>query len=477
MHNYVNMSHIKKKHQFQKVLEEYDFMKNQLERNGEKQSSDETILLLNAEKLNFQEFERIFFMLRHTLTLQTIILKSNVTYDIMNDITKPHEAERYDDGPIFFTKYALRTTYQAITDYLYNSDRIKILAFKNIPITNDLPVLCQGIRSNRSIRVLNFEDCDICDDGCIQICQALRKSPIESLGLENCKINLTGASWLAWLIREQSMLRTLTTWNKYQNDNEYKTEQGIRKLAINDNPGIKDTGAKFIIGTLFDDNWVTHIHMQNTGLSDVTGHLILRLLRQNKSITIFNIGRNYATSRCMVERITEILSKTLTEVNNFLTKPRSNKKHIINKKKSSRKKKRSIDKLLTDKSQQTSEYSLYHQPFLLVESNEKYKIYSNRPSSDSSSNRLPPVIPRQYDPVAQIDSYSHRERLKNQNRMLLKDAENKKKLNDLIGSNAIEKREIRKKKTLSQPSTFSNNKYNWLETKHLSPLKGKGLIM
>ncbi|XP_024214673.1 protein Cep78 homolog [Halyomorpha halys] len=473
------MSHIKKKYQFQKVLEDYDFMKNQLERNGEKLSCDETVLFLNAEKLNFQECERIFFMLRHTLTLQTIILKSNVNQNIVNEVVKLQDAEKYKDGPIFFTKYALRTTYQAITDYLYNSDRIKILAFKNIPITNDLPILCQGIRSNRSIRVLNFEDCDICDDGCIQICQALRKSPIESLGLENCKINLTGASWLAWLIREQSMLRTLTTWNKYQNENEYKTEQGIRKLAINDNPGIKDTGAKFIIGTLFDDNWVTHIHMQNTGLSDVTGALIIRLLRQNKSITIFNLGRNYATSRCMVERIGEVLAKTLTEASIIPIQPKSNRKQSIIKKKNSRKKKRSIDKLLFDKSQQTSEYSLYCQPFLLVDPNQKHKISSNKYIinsyyNDSSCNPLPSVIPKQFDPVSEIDNYSQRQSFKLKKKRQMKNTENRKKIDY---SYPIGKKENRKKTTISQPSTFSYM-YDWQEeSKDFSSSNAKGLVL
>ena len=358
---------IKKRFHFQKVLEEYDFMKQKLESNGE-DNTDETSLLLNCESLDYEACKRIFFKLRHILTLQTIIVKCVKNHAIVNEVTTANEAQKFADGPVFYTKYALETFYQEITGYLYNSDRIKILAFKNIPISTDLPKLCQGIKNNRSIRVLHFENCEIFDVGCIHICQALRKSPIESLGLESCKITVTAASWLAWLIREQSMLRTLTRWKKYQNDYEYKTEQGIRKLVINDNPGIKDTGAKFIVSTLFDDNWLTHIHMQNTALTDISCHLIFWLLKQNKSLTVFDVARNYIFSSHLV-RITQELTKTSTEMENQKIRPGSGKINVKIREKNMKKKKCNIDKTLRDNSQQTSEYCLYCKPFIKVDPN------------------------------------------------------------------------------------------------------------
>ncbi|KAM7534532.1 hypothetical protein Aperf_G00000104766 [Anoplocephala perfoliata] len=100
---------------------------------------------------------------------------------------------------------------------------------------------------------------------------------------------------------------------------------GLRRLTLNDNPQIGNSGSKLLCDVLCEDHWIKAIDLQNCGIGDQAGNVWLSLLRSsatgekgsssesgdygdhfgNRTLGIVDLRRNNKLDRGLLRAITE----------------------------------------------------------------------------------------------------------------------------------------------------------------------------
>ncbi|GAA54728.1 centrosomal protein of 78 kDa [Clonorchis sinensis] len=224
----------------------------------------------------------------------------------------------------------LRSICQAVASSLQITTALVFLELKNIPLIQaDVNCLCKGIANNRTLRHLSFSGCPIGDAGIAEICRALRHAPdLATVNISGCQITQIGAAHIAELIKHQTIKRHTAAWQDSLRYRYPALDQlgGLRRITMNDNPRLGDSGSIRIAESLFDDLWVKAVDLQACNLSDRSAMTWLRVLtgtpstllfgkpetsqlpeecRGNHSLAVVDLRRNPNISREILRAVTE----------------------------------------------------------------------------------------------------------------------------------------------------------------------------
>ncbi|TGZ68847.1 hypothetical protein CRM22_004054 [Opisthorchis felineus] len=286
----------------------------------------EGIFDINIDKIRLCDWGPVIQSIEINRTLNHIAFRSCHISRSECPVTKPRRP-----APAWMSNSKiLRSICQAVASSLRITTALVFLELKNIPLIQaDVNCLCNGIANNRTLRHLSFNCCPIGDTGIAEICRALRHAPdLATMNISGCQITHIGASHIAELIKHQTIQRHTATWQDSLRYRYPALDQlgGLRRITMNDNPQLGDSGSIRIAESLFDDLWVKAVDLQACNLSDRSAMIWLRVLtgtpstllvgkletsqlpeecRGNHSLAVVDLRRNPNISREILRAVTE----------------------------------------------------------------------------------------------------------------------------------------------------------------------------
>uniref|UniRef100_A0A5K3FS42 Centrosomal protein of 78 kDa n=1 Tax=Mesocestoides corti TaxID=53468 RepID=A0A5K3FS42_MESCO len=197
-----------------------------------------------------------------------------------------------------------------------------LLELQNLPLSiDDVYLVCKGIVKAKVLQYVSFENSRIGDEAVSELCNALRTAMcVTSINLTGCGITDIGVRAIASLLQFHALHRRSDIWKnslRYQTPN-FDSFGGLRRITLNDNPRVGNSGSKMLSDVLQDDMWMKAVDMQNCGLGDEAGLGWLGILRSpgakaeadlvesgNKVINIIDLRRNRNLDRNILRSVTE----------------------------------------------------------------------------------------------------------------------------------------------------------------------------
>ncbi|CAH8656028.1 unnamed protein product [Dicrocoelium dendriticum] len=176
----------------------------------------------------------------------------------------------------------IQTLCPTLHSILRFSNSLTLLELQNLPLSaTSISALCKGIAKSTSLKHLSFKDSNIGDSGLLDVCCAIRRTPkLSTINLAGCRISSRGVESLVELLRFQAMQRHNLAWQQSLRYQHPVMDQfgGIRRITLNDNPEISDTGSTCLAEAMQDDLWVKAIDLQACEISDKSAMTWLRIL-------------------------------------------------------------------------------------------------------------------------------------------------------------------------------------------------------
>uniref|UniRef100_A0A0X3NMH8 Uncharacterized protein n=1 Tax=Schistocephalus solidus TaxID=70667 RepID=A0A0X3NMH8_SCHSO len=276
---------------------------------------------LNVDNIALNEWEPILKAVSADKFLCHIAFRSLLAFDpAMNEGVKRKRKS------IFHSSNICSLICKAVKPCIQISKELVCLEIQGIPLSmKDLMTICQGISKSCCLQHVSFEGCPIGDQGLAEICHILPGVPtISTLNLIHCSISVKGIPHLVKLIFRQALHRQTAAW---QESLRYRIPNldglgGLRRLTLNDNPDISDTGAIQLADALRDDLWIKAVDLQNCGVSTVGALAWLGILSQatnetttgcsitiaeggNRSLMVVDLRRNGQIARDLLRVLTE----------------------------------------------------------------------------------------------------------------------------------------------------------------------------
>ncbi|XP_011409573.2 PREDICTED: centrosomal protein of 78 kDa-like isoform X1 [Amphimedon queenslandica] len=217
---------------------------------------------------------------------------------------------------------AKRTDNETVTDIirsvrpiLSNSDSLTTLLLEGLQMDiKIIKLLAKGLYRNQSLKHLSLKGSGIGDKGLTVICQVLKNFHcLEWIDFTWCHLTAGGMNAIADMIRFQSIHRQSSVWKDSLRGGHFTSPStrisGLKRITLNLNPNIRDSGATLLVQALEDDVWIKALDMQTCGLTSNTAHLFQSLLRTNKGLLIIDIRENALMDDDEVDVLMEMLSK------------------------------------------------------------------------------------------------------------------------------------------------------------------------
>uniref|UniRef100_H2XSH8 Centrosomal protein of 78 kDa n=1 Tax=Ciona intestinalis TaxID=7719 RepID=H2XSH8_CIOIN len=192
------------------------------------------------------------------------------------------------------------------------------LHFPSQPIIRGVPIRerdLQIIKKNKSLTHLQFDYCQISDNGAKILCHTLKSHPsIPHLSVSGCNITSAGAEMIAKLVKHQATQRHSEAWAdglRYRTPN-LSLMSGIRRISLNSNPMISDEGAEAFADALKDDLWLKALDLQHCGISSEGADKIMSTIKHNNTIVVLDIRGNPMVDTGTLRKV---LGKVLMNVN------------------------------------------------------------------------------------------------------------------------------------------------------------------
>lgn len=271
-----------------------------------------------------------------TLTMISINLRKHPV-ELCDEVDSILKLYKFKTKIPLLSKIIFGNLIRSISNCLSINTSLTTLNLNGLPLsTKYMQFLVEGISKNISLRYISLERCALLDEGCELICNTVKYLPnIELLNFSQCDLSDNSAIPLSELIKSQSIHRYTEGWKHSLRYREIDPNNisGLKRLILNKNPQIGSETVRKLVDALKDDDWVKIIEMQHCGVSDPDADLIIALLKQNKSILIFDVKHNEALSKHRSDQIKQMLgcdSNTINESGSTL--PLSNKTIIDNQK-------------------------------------------------------------------------------------------------------------------------------------------------
>ncbi|CAL8068151.1 unnamed protein product [Calicophoron daubneyi] len=282
----------------------------------------EGILDLNADRIRINDWDPIIKSLRINRNLHFIAIR--VFPESGNEKDDHLIGCRRNPPALLAAPSILRSVCQALQSTLAVTSKLIFLELQNIPLPIlELSLICEGLVKNHTLKHLSFEGSKIGDKGLAELCRAMKKAPeVSTLNLTGCDITSRGIDHLTSLIRFQATQRHNAAWQESLRYRIPALDQlgGLRRITLNDNPELGDSGSISIAETLMDDLWVKAIDMQACNLSDSSARVWLQVLlgegknangevakhnNGNRSLFVLDLRRNPRICRELLRAVTE----------------------------------------------------------------------------------------------------------------------------------------------------------------------------
>lgn len=238
---------------------------------------------------------------------------------LFENVNTETKLRKYNYEPAILSKFVFSGLMQNMGQMLKVNNHIETLALEGLPMLSRYTnFLLEGLAQNKTIRAISFERSYLRDDGCEMICATLKYlSNIEHINLSECELTSRCAQFIADMIKQQSICRYSEGWQeslRYR-DIDPDSIHGLRRITLDRNPQIGDTGLMTIVEALKDDEWIKAIDMQTCGISDAGAEHIVRLLGNHDHMFVFDIRDNKNVSQHVLDHIRKLLGCEPEEVN------------------------------------------------------------------------------------------------------------------------------------------------------------------
>ncbi|XP_043501419.1 centrosomal protein of 78 kDa-like [Polistes fuscatus] len=221
------------------------------------------------------------------------------------------EKNRSKKGPGVLTQCLLEWLSHSIGQCVRNSLSLTHLELEGIPFPTDcLAVLCVGLAGTETLEHLSFQRCYIGDAGCELVCRAITDvRTIRSLNFSDCDLTSRCGTVLASTLSRQELSLYHETWKqslRYRQPN-IEAMPGLRRLTLSDNPRLGDSVVLKMIEVIRDSLWLKALDLRHCGLTDQIGNDLLELLEQNSSLTVLDVRQNSNMNDNLIEMILQRL--------------------------------------------------------------------------------------------------------------------------------------------------------------------------
>lgn len=236
---------------------------------------------------------------------------------VFEELDTIKKAQTLVTAPPIYSKFLLDELTTALQNFISNTKVLETLVLEGLPFSGCYMMpLANGLSHNQSIKFLNFSRSNIGDEACEILCETLKHlMNVEVLNLSSCNLGVKGAEAVTNLVKYHKIQRFSEAWQqslRYQNV-DADSFSGLRKILLNNNPGIGDGGIELIAEALKEDVWVKDVEVQGCGLTDEGAQHIISCLNINKTILNFNIAGNPKVSEHLHRHITVNLGVAETE--------------------------------------------------------------------------------------------------------------------------------------------------------------------
>lgn len=194
------------------------------------------------------------------------------------------------------TKYVLKSLIRSLCTCLKNTPVLTCLELDGILISDEfLQTLLKGLTQNKTLKLLSLKGCPINDEGCFELCETLHSLPnIEIINLSSCNLTYKSGECVGKLIKYQQINRYCESWHsslRYE-EPQVVNMAGIKRISLNNNPKMGDTGLESILNELVDDLWIKALDMQRCNITEAISGKIIETLEYNRSLEVADFRHN-----------------------------------------------------------------------------------------------------------------------------------------------------------------------------------------
>lgn len=273
-----------------------------------------TVLDFVCDRIRPEEWKPLLNALEKDTSLHVIAIRSRMHCQFLHDIDTLDKLLRMKRrfGSLW-TSYMLTAVLKSICRTIRESSVLSSLEFDGLPITLDyMHPLLVSLSKNNTLKMISFQNCPIEDEGCRQLCLALRFQPnVEVINLSGCGLTSSSGEYIASVIKFQRINRYCECWHKslrYEDPN-VENMGGLKRISLNCNPNFGDDGLVSMLDELDDDLWIKAIDMQRCGITENMTKRILDLVEYSRSLEVVDFRGNERLSARTIERILEIINR------------------------------------------------------------------------------------------------------------------------------------------------------------------------
>lgn len=273
-----------------------------------------TVLDFVCDRIRPEEWKPLLSALEKDRSLHVIALRSRMQCQFLHDIDSLEKLlrmkRRYGS---LWTCYMLKSVLKSLCQTIKESNVLTCVELEALPITLEyISPLLVSLGKNNTLKVISLPYCPIRDEGCRQLCLALRFQPnIEVINLSGCGLTSISGEYIANVIKFQRINRYCECWHKslrYEDPN-VDNMGGLKRLTLNNNPGIGDDGLVSILDELDDDLWIRAVDLQRCGITENMAKRIIDLVEYSRSLEVVDFRGNERLSTKTIETILEIINR------------------------------------------------------------------------------------------------------------------------------------------------------------------------
>lgn len=273
-----------------------------------------TVLDFVCDRIRPEEWKPLLSALEKDTSLHVIAIRSRMQCQFLHDIDNLDKLLRMKRrvGSLW-TSYMLTALLKSLCRAIKESNVLNCVELEGLPITIEyMQPLLVSLSKNTTLKIVSLPYCSIRDEGCRELCLALRFQPnVEILNLSGCGLTSISGGYIADVIKFQRINRYCECWHKslrYEDPN-VDNMGGLKRITLNNNPNIGDEGLSRILDELDDDLWIKAIDMQKCGISENLAKRIIDLVEYSRSLEVVDFRGNERLSSKTIETILEIINR------------------------------------------------------------------------------------------------------------------------------------------------------------------------
>ncbi|GLH02116.1 Centrosomal protein of 78 kDa [Gryllus bimaculatus] len=264
------------------------------------------ILDINGDKISIDEWLAILEALKNDRSLHVIAVRSrHPVKKILEDVDTETKVRLVKKFPVLYTKFVLRSLMASLAECITESSLVTCIEIEGLPLKHEyMAILSKGMMANSSLQTISFHNSPLGNEVFKQLTMVLRNMPIIfHLDLSNCNLSSKSAIEVAETLK--SLQHYTEGWKQSlrNHDPELESMCGLRRIILNNNPGIGDDGVKHLAEVLKEDIWLKAIDLQNCGISNIGAKYVLSMLDINVTLYIVDVRDNAKIDHGLVHQI------------------------------------------------------------------------------------------------------------------------------------------------------------------------------